>query len=305
VSDSQVVLFGAGGYAKEAFGALDKKYSPVAYGDNDTKKHGTSFMGLPVMSLRQVETDFPDCRYYITVNIATKPYVTESLVQGGVAPSRIINFEEYKRYKSCWLLETHLRHFLTKDFRALLFCCSDFGKNASPRTNIHYGAHDITIQEFFATRDRIVEELNSSTKVSPDNTCFGCSGISDGLWCTNRRILVFNPVHRMICNFKCSYCQSPNEHIDNSFFSDTEESLSFLHYIIEKNIIGIDTEIHLMAGELSIHPLQDAILSAVQNHPCLILTNARGISQLTSQENLAKLVHGGEPCARLRFQRSS
>jgi len=274
VSEPQVVFFGAGGYARELFGELNKEYAPVAYGDNDPKKQGTSFMGLPVLSLEQTETRHPGCRYYITVDFGAKPYVTESLIAGGVDRYRIINFEEYKRYRSCWQLETCMYYYLMQTQRNLAFCCSDFWKNISPRIPVVDKLHAATMSNFFSTRNKIVDELNTSAEVSKENTCNGCRNIKNALWQTNRRIHLLNFRHRSLCNFMCSYCKSRYETIDEYFDADIDEALSFLRFIKANNIIDASTTIHLAAGEISVHPRRNEILTELQNFPCWVFTNA-------------------------------
>jgi pyruvate-formate lyase-activating enzyme len=271
---AQVVFFGAGGYAETVFAELNGSYAPVAYGDNDPKKQGTRFMGLPVLSLGEIEAGYPGCRFYLTVDVQAKPYVTESLVTRGVDASRIINFEKYNRYKSCWQLERCMYYFLSQFERALTFCCSDFGKNFPDRVSICNGAHDETMRNFYVTLDRIIEELNAPAETPAQNACVGCRNAKDGLWRNDRRISLMNFRPPSICNFKCSYCKSRDETLDASFSVDMEEALSFLRFVKEKRIIDADTAIHFAAGEISVHPLRDKILAELQEHCCWIYTNA-------------------------------
>jgi molybdenum cofactor biosynthesis enzyme MoaA len=166
-------------------------------------------------------------------------------------------------------------YLLSQYERALAFCCSDFGKNRSPRASQCDGGHDKTMHNFCATRDRIIEELNAPTETPAQNTCIGCRNVKDGLWRSNRRVSLMNFRPRSICNFKCSYCKPPYaETLDDSFNADIEEALSFLCFVKENDFINSDTIIHLAAGEISVHPLRDRILAELQDNQCWIYTNA-------------------------------
>jgi pyruvate-formate lyase-activating enzyme len=47
----------------------------------------------------------------------------------------------------------------------------------------------------------------------------------------------------------------------------------------ERGIIDTDTTIQYSGGEISIHPLENEILAELQDHPCVILTNANIYSE--------------------------
>jgi pyruvate-formate lyase-activating enzyme len=274
MSEARAVFWGAGKYAETVFGALCKEYAPVAYGDNNPAKHGTSFMDLPVLPLEQIEALHPGCRYYLTVDVQSKPYLMESLLARGIDRSRIINLEEYKKYKSCWQIETCMYYDSRPELRCLKFCCSDFGKNRSPESEICGDAHDKTVHNFYAMRDSTIEELNLPAGDTSKSPCSGCKNVVDGLWCVKKRIRLLSFVPRSLCNFKCSYCVSPLGPIDDSFTADVEESLEYLRFMKKNNIIDTETLIHLAAGEITVHPLRDKILAELQDNPCWIFTNA-------------------------------
>jgi len=269
---NMVVFYGAGNYAVTVFDILYKKYKPVVYGDNDTKKHGTHFMGLPVLSFEDINIQYPNCQFYVTVNEPVKFGVITSLIDKGVECERIINFEESKRYKSCRFLETYMLH-LQQD---LFYCCSDFGKNHSPVIYKHGNTYEQIMHSFFSMRDKIIDTLstpNDSSKIDK-NPCLGCPEVKDGLWSTDRRIRQINFNYRSFCNFKCVYCTTRLGKIDSSFYTEVEDALGFLNFLKEKNYISVDTIIENASGEILTHPLRDKILAAVQNNPCWFYTNA-------------------------------
>jgi pyruvate-formate lyase-activating enzyme len=272
VSETQVVFFGAGQYATAVFEALNKKYAPVAYGDNDKNKQGTRFMGLPVLSLEQAEDRHPNCRFFITVGSQAKPYLMESLVAKGVDRSRIINFEEYDRHKSCWWLETRMFYGNIQGSKALSFCCFG-GKNHFPHIKWSGETHDVAMKKFFAMRDGIIESLNRPDGAGAQNRCSDCPSVHDGLWSSDRRVRAVDLVYDSFCNFKCFYCKVNNVAIGDSCVN-VEEMLNFLRFIKHDRHIDTHTRIHFAAGEISVHPLRDKILAELQDNPCWIFTNA-------------------------------
>jgi hypothetical protein len=288
MSESQVVFFGAGKYAVEIFEAANKKYAPVAYGDNDPKKQGTRFMGLDVLSVGQIEARHPGCRYYLTVDVHPKLYVTESLLAAGIDRSRIINFGEYKRYKSCFYLEYALLYRSFKNPNVIHFCCSNWGKNQSPAIQQIGNAYDETMREFYATRDRIIEELNSPT--GAQCPCMGCHSVKEDLWFGDRRVRYLDVSYSSFCNFKCSYCDPVNNTISDSC-AQAEDAVAFLRFLKERFHIMPDTVIGLASGEISIHPLRDKILTEIQDNPCHIFTNASSYNK-----KIGELLSGGKSC---------
>jgi len=285
MSKCKVVFFGAGGYAEDVFGVLNKKYAPVAYGDNDPKKHGARFMGLPVLSLEEIEAGYPDCLFFVTVNELTMPFVITSLLDGGVAPSRIINYAESKKYKSCIYLETLLFY----DRKNLSYCCSDFGKNKSPCVITNGLSYEEQMKAFIDTRDRIIDELNlHSSESNTLNQCKGCCNLRNAFYYSDRRIRNLNINFRTVCNFKCSYCKSYHGKVDDTFETDVDETLSFLHYLKNECFINNNTEIHLTAGEITVHPLREKILAELQHNPCIIYSNASAYN-----ETIGKMLSSG------------
>jgi hypothetical protein len=271
MSEVRVVFFGAGYHARMVFDELAKEYTPVAFGDNDAKKQGTRFMGLPVLSLGEIGARHPGCQFYVTVNELTKPAVVTSLIEGGVAPSRIINYEKSKKYKSCVFLETFM-YYCQRD---LSFCCSDFGKCQSPRVASNDLTHEEHLKAFFDTRDKIIDEINApSSEAATSNPCADCSNIINGYWCFDRRIRFLNLYFNTICNFKCSYCPGTYNQVDDLFYTEVAHDLELLRFLKEKRHIDKDTVIICAAGEIAIHPMRDTILTEFQDNPCWFFSNA-------------------------------
>jgi pyruvate-formate lyase-activating enzyme len=277
MSEAGVVFFGAGYYAQMVFGDLAKKHSPVAYGDNDPKKQGTRFMGLPVLSLDQIEARHPGCLFYVTVNDLTKPAVVTSLLDHGVAPSRIINYVKSTRYKSCAYLESLMVYHRKKMF----FCCSVFGQSLSPSIAGHGLAHKDHLKAFFATRDRIIDEMNATTpETTVQNQCLKCSYTRHGFWPDDRRIRFLSLFFHGICNFRCSYCTYNSScsaipgYGSDLIIEDTEDALALLRLMKDEGYVDADTVIINAAGEITVHPLRNELLAAFRDHPCWFFSNA-------------------------------
>ncbi len=283
-NDCDVVLWGASKYAASVFDDLYKKYRPKAFGDNDPTKQGSNFLGLPVLSMDEITSRYPGCEIYITANETIKFDVINSLLDKGVDADRILNYEQTKRYKSCRFLESNLFYRL-KD---LAFCCASFGRHSIP-TVYTAGSHEETMKQFFLTRDLIIEGLNTSQKTSEAkmNPCIGCYEVKDGAWSADRRIRNLMFGYPSICNFKCFYCSAKFNRVDKDLITKTNEALGFWEFIKDSGYLAKDASINISSGEISVHPLRDKILSALQDYPCWFFSNASVYSEKMA-EILAK-----------------
>ena len=264
------IFWGAGQYAATVFRALNEKYAPVAFGDSDRKKFGTFYMGLPVLSLNEIQTQYPNCHFYITVQESRVNEIIHSLTDRGIVHSRIINlFEEIQKYKSCGFLETNM----SLSNNALRFCCSDFGKNKSPVVSKR-DSYEKTILDFLKTRDRIIEDLNTNSPETISSPCLGCHEVKEGLWYINRRIRLLRISMESFCNFKCVYCHQYFDKYDDIMQATFEDSIKFLYYLKNNKYIDGRTLILCSAGEVTAHPMREKLLDFLQDNPCWIYSNA-------------------------------
>ncbi|MDR0499512.1 MAG: radical SAM protein [Holophagales bacterium] len=286
---SLVVIWSVGNYAREYFPMLNEKYAPVAFGDNDAKKHATDLFGIPILSFEEIEARHPGCLYYIAADEINYLNVLNSLIEKGVTRSRII-IEEYKEYKSCLFLENYMcyENYSVDTEWSLQFCCANSdGSNKSPL--VRGRDYEEAVYNFFAMRDRIIDELNSSSNFMP-SPCLNCCMVNMGSWRTDREIRRFVLSYPGTCNFRCVYCCindmiNCNSNKINDINRLTEESLRFLKFLRDKHYINKHTHITINSGEILIHTMRDKILEALEDNPCFINSN---ISQYN--EKLAKIL---------------
>jgi wyosine [tRNA(Phe)-imidazoG37] synthetase (radical SAM superfamily) len=83
---------------------------------------------------------------------------------------------------------------------------------------------------------------------------------------------------------KCFYCTQGHFDSDNNLPAtrgenmplamEIEDVLAFLAFLKEKDYINTNTVMELAAGEISVHPMRNRILTAVEDHPCYFYSNA-------------------------------
>ncbi len=275
-NENAVIFWGASKYAASVFEELFEEYRPAAFGDNDSTKHGLDYLGLPVLSFDEINSRYSDYRIYVTTYDVIRPDVINSLIEKGVDAGRIINYEKTMRYKSCRFLESNFRY----NHDSITFCCSNFGKNLSPKVN-HGCSYEDTMQRFMSSRDSTIEGLNSSLDAADANTnpCVGCCEVKEGVWPINRRIRLMTLGFPAVCNFECQYCSIQFNKFDEDANRIVNESLCFFRYLKDNGYIDKGTIIEIGSGEISVHPLRDKILSAIEDHPCWFYSNASAYNE--------------------------
>ena len=92
-----LVFYGAGKNAQKTINNDSlSDYKPVCFCDVDKIKQGTSYMGLPVLSLEKVREKYGnDFNLYLTMTKPLKYHVVNYLLAAGITKKQIINFESY------------------------------------------------------------------------------------------------------------------------------------------------------------------------------------------------------------------
>lgn len=284
--NKSVVFYGAGTWANLISKEVRQKYAPVAFCDSDEVKCGNTLFGLPIISLKDVLDKYPDCLFYVTSSEIVKFDIFNTLIQKGISPQRILNYEKSKKYVSCRFLESYM---LFDQNRRIQFCCSDFGRNSSPTISIG-NSNEQTLQNFIDVRDKLIGELNNPSLYAKSNcnSCMGCYEVKETYWSENRHLRHLNFIFDSFCNFKCSYCMAEFEKKNKEELSDSvEKALSFFRYLERSGQINKDTIIELAAGEITIHPLRDKVLSVIEDYPVWFYSNASNYSDKIA-EILAK-----------------
>jgi len=113
--NDKVVFYGAGEHAmlthKRTLDRIGCR-EPVAFCDRDPNKHGKTFLGLPVMSFQDATERFGDTDIYVTANERHAPDIIGYLLEDGVKPERIVNYEPVEKRRGCIHLESLLMLYL-------------------------------------------------------------------------------------------------------------------------------------------------------------------------------------------------
>lgn len=266
-----VAIYGAGATANSLFVSLKQQYNVVCFCDGDKQKHGSMLLGLPVMKFDDAIMHYKKLRVYVGTNVNYKFEIMDRLITEGFPKERILNYEPYKKYRSCQCLETRIGF----SEQAMLICPSSFGRNQSPVISYTEDSEQ-NIKDYISIRDEIIDSLTLSTRKNNcvEHNCANCPEVKEGFWAVNRRIsdICFSIKHR--CNFKCSYCVEAkldkseltgNEHLDEVL--DTMELMREIGVIDKLAIVSI------APTEISIHPNRDKILNTMRPYICQFTTN--------------------------------
>jgi len=91
-SGNPLVMYGAGQKAITEMANVKREgKNPVCFCDTDTAKQGKTYLGLPVMSLRDAESKFGNVDIFITPRESVKEEIYHQLLRQGVSKQRIVN----------------------------------------------------------------------------------------------------------------------------------------------------------------------------------------------------------------------
>lgn len=267
-----VAIYGAGATANSLFVSLKQQYNVVCFCDGDKQKHGSMLLGLPVMKFDDAIMHYEQLRVYVGTNVNYKFEIMDRLITEGFPKERILNYEPYKKYRSCQCLETRIGF----SEQAMLICPSSFGRNQSPVIP-YSGNSNQNMKNYMRVRDSIIDTLSYSTQQTDDcikHNCTNCPEVKDGFWAVKRRIsdICFSIKHR--CNFKCSYCVEAK--LDKSALTGNEhldEVLDTMGLMRDQGVIDKLAIVSVAPTEISIHPNRDKILKTMEPYICQFTTN--------------------------------
>lgn len=269
-----VAIYGAGAVANSLYGSLKKEYNVVCFCDSDKKKQGGTLLGQAVMSIEDAMSRYEDLHVFVATTIEHKFSIMDALIKQGFPKEKILNYEPYKKYRSCTQLESRIGF----SEKAMLICPSSFGKHHTPVIE-YEGDVEQDIAKFKEVRDAIIEEVASNGEIKSEkackHNCIGCPNVKEGFWAENRRILdvCFSIKHK--CNFKCIYCVeakmeknilSGDEHLD--------EVLGIMASMKEENMLDPKAIICVAPTEISVHPYKEKILDSTKDYVCQFTTNS-------------------------------
>jgi len=106
-TDLPLVLYGAGNNAVNVIEVVKKTgMMPICFCDSDVTKHGSAYLGLPVMSLEQALGKYKDFYICATPDIIDVKYeIVKYLLEHGINIERILINFDIDRYSDCHLVE--------------------------------------------------------------------------------------------------------------------------------------------------------------------------------------------------------
>jgi pyruvate-formate lyase-activating enzyme len=282
---NQVIFYGAGQYAVKMLQPNPGRRGPVSpppiewgicFVDSDKNKHGSSHLGLPIMSADTALGRFPNANIYLTVGSMKAKYDICCYLQDlGVASDRILN--RVVRRISC----PYLEHFIVCGYHegafggragvdcgshSLKSCCSDYGKNNVDSILVGDSLPQ-AFEAFIRLRDGIIQRLNAGEPTS----CDGCPELQHMYAPIQRYFthVIYNELGR--CNFRCIYCNYEDRlGRDISSDVDVRQLLGLVQQYGFDNDNGV---IELCNGEITIHPHKKAIYDVVKDNNVMFLTN--------------------------------
>lgn len=97
--NKKVILWGSGDGGKYAYEHLKDIMDIQAFGDNNVRKIGTEYMGLPILSVEQVHMDYPDAVVLNTIMSVKHDRIKEELRELGLE-NEIYQYTEFLGEKS-------------------------------------------------------------------------------------------------------------------------------------------------------------------------------------------------------------
>jgi len=273
-----LVLYGAGKNAvKELELVKGQGKMPVGFCDADTKKHGSTCFGLPVMSVEQAREQFGEFFVHVTPGTpgsAIRRAIYDSLLEQGITKERIYNLQE-RKYKACRLLEKNL----LIDQRRMSCCChSNAAMNAPPEISLKENNWDLdaSLSQWFQLR----ESLIASIRAGHPCACSGCSAIeSEASWWPEKGALeLISFALPYPCQLSCNYCDVKElSHNLDSTERQFMRNFNWKRFIVLLEKHGLAhpafTSILFAGGEFTIVSNRKELLDAVAQYNTHIMTN--------------------------------
>lgn len=286
MEQKKVLFYGAGQHGAMLYRHAARKSAsygePAAFIDRDVYKQGHDFFGLPVISWTDAQKQYGNDFYiYVTGNEKAAPEIMGFLLEEGVSPDRIINYEPVEKRLGCPIAESFFIVGPSKNTIA-------YGACSKPAENLSYdlgcgrgGVYDYRIA---SQSDVLLEAVNNVHRLAQTLADGDLENIHDGCinkkirYCfQNRKIRSLNYSGYGPCNFKCSYCLygHPNYDLEpvhfNGLYSiigDVLQNLEALH------IMNEDTTIKMSCGEFSINEEGRRLAELSGKYPTTFYTNA-------------------------------
>lgn len=276
---NQVFLYGACEFAQWTYQrTLEQVKGRTILGfiDGNPIKQGKHFLGLPVVSFDTAVSEYGELfDFLITSSEKTAPDIIGFLLEKGVDPKRILNYEPVEKRLGCVFCETQLIFQFIGNAVSIKICdCISQGgaKRLRPEYNLDPAKLDTESFNAALTHMANLTEQISTGKV-PD-CCKGCPFIQERYYFKKRKKRHIIWGGAAPCNYKCKDCT-------NSVLFEKYASVSTLYDDIVRtlNIIEDSGELHeevTMAfgvGEPTFNPKHIRFLERASAYPFMFFTN--------------------------------
>jgi MoaA/NifB/PqqE/SkfB family radical SAM enzyme len=282
----KLVFYGAGEYAM-----LTHKWTlarvagrePVAFCDGDPHKQGKKFLGLPVMSFAEAKKRFGDLDVYVTANERNAPDIIGFLLETGVGPERILNYEPVEKRLGCSYLEALLLLQFNGSAVSVKICdCISEGGRARERPEFNIAPSEFTARTFgeaIGFMNGLADEIKDRRI---PGCCAACPFIREQYFFRNRKKRHLILGGNVACNYKCLHCT--NTVLFEKYRSSVYDDLNVAMDVIEES--GVLHEFATIAfgvGEFTVNTRHKAFLRKIGQRPLMLFSNGYKYSEAVAE----------------------
>jgi pyruvate-formate lyase-activating enzyme len=164
--------------------------------------------------------------------------------------------------------------------QSLSFCCGDGDRKSGPRFEWEQDATE-TMENFFAKKEALLQELNCERELDLLKSCLGCRDLARGTKKSSwGKIKNLNySLLPAICQCRCIYCSpvywQENNNAKLAKEAKHHEKLSgILDYLKTNDLMDENFCIQVASGEITIHPDRERLFAVLSDYTCVWNTNA-------------------------------
>jgi len=282
MQEQKVVFYGAGEHAAQVFHSALKRVAPrevVAFVDGDIYKQGGTYFGLPVVSWVDANKQYGDISVYITADKITMPEIIGFLLESGVNPERIINYETVEKRLGCESIEAQLS-ICARDEGVISYACCNIHLTGFTRDNQipHWNLNSKTIEQVYLAGTQIADGIKNGMII---DICQPCKIIKEQYYFSQRKIRMLSLGGDAPCNLRCHNCVLVHNerYLGKKPYSDILKALEMFEKFYG---CGEDIDIVFSCGEFSINPDADALLRHLRRYNVAYYTNAYQFSPIVA-----------------------
>jgi hypothetical protein len=286
MSNRKVVFYGAGENAeikhKFSLSRIGEREA-VAFCDRDPHKQGKNFLGLPVMSFADAEKQFGDFDVYVTANDLNAPSIIGFLLENGVSPERIVNYEPVEKRPGCAVIESWINLIFSGNHLEFNYCCIFAVGQFTERPKRILDDDRLDMDIFSDIIDEKLKIAEIIKKSSPLSFCANCWLYKKNEYqYANSKLRQINIGGYAPCNFKCYHCGNVQQW-ERCAYNAWDIILDRFGVIEESGLMADDCLITLSLGEYTVARNHGAVLKRLEKYPLILFSNAYKWSDPTAE----------------------